>query len=113
MAEKGSVQTQRAGRPVSSRRSARVAEKLQQKIRDKEYYEAHQTYRVLYQRYKAQGKEGEALDLLYDGAILFLQHGQVRLELTHERPYKYQNCFLSRNSPIIENTRSGASPLLP
>ena len=101
MAEKGSVQTQRASRPVSSRRSARVAEKLQQKIRDKEYYEAHQTYRVLYQRYKAQGKESEALDLLYDGAILFFQHGQVRLrshEPTHERPYKYQNCFLSHNT---------------
>lgn len=77
MAEKGSGQSQRVGRPVSSRRSARVAEKLQQKIRSKEYYEAHQTYRVLYQRYKAQGKEGDALDLLYDGAVLFLQHGQV------------------------------------
>jgi hypothetical protein len=53
-----------------------VVEKLHQKIRDKEYYEAHQTYRVLYQRYKAQGKEGEALDLLYDGALLLLQNGQ-------------------------------------
>ena len=54
-----------------------MAEKLQQKIRDKEYYEAHQTYRVLYQRYRAQGKEKEALDLLYDGALTLLQHGQV------------------------------------
>ena len=71
-----------ASRTVSSRRTARVAEKLQQKIRDKDYYEAHQTYRVLYQRYKAQGKETEALDLLYDGALLLIQHGQVRVYQT-------------------------------
>lgn len=77
MAEKANGNTRLSGRPVSSRRSPRVVEKLQQKIRDKEYYEAHQTYRVLYQRYKAQGKEDEALDLLYDGALLLLQHGQV------------------------------------
>lgn len=77
MAEKASVSPRPAGRPVSSRRSGRVEEKLQQKIRDKEYYEAHQTYRVLYQRYKAQGKEKEALELLYNGALLLLQHGQV------------------------------------
>ena len=79
MAERGAGEgSQRlASRPVSSRRSSRVAEKLHQKIRDKEYYEAHQTYRVLYQRYKAQGKEGEALNLLYDGALVLLQHRQV------------------------------------
>jgi len=76
MAEKGSGGVQR-GRPVCSRKSTRVAEKLQQKIRDKEYYEAHQTYRALYQRYKAQGKESDALELLYDGTVLLLQHRQV------------------------------------
>ena len=77
MAEGPAGSQRLAGRPVSSRRSSRVAEKLHQKIRDKEFYEAHQTYRVLYQRYRAQGKESEALDLLYDGALLLLQHGQV------------------------------------
>ena len=78
MAEKAEGVKSRQGRPVCSRRSARVAEKLQQKIREKEYYEAHQTYRALYQRYKAQGKESEATDLLYDGSFLLLQHRQVR-----------------------------------
>ena len=77
MAEGPAGNQRLAGRPVSSRRSSRVAEKLHQKIRDKEFYEAHQTYRVLYQRYRAQGKESEALDLLYDGSLLLLQHGQV------------------------------------
>ena len=77
MAEKAASGPRPAGRPVSSRRSGRVEEKLKQKIRDKEYYEAHQTYRVLFQRYKAQGKENEALELVYNGALLLLQHGQV------------------------------------
>ncbi|CAI8050602.1 Golgi to ER traffic protein 4 homolog [Geodia barretti] len=77
MAEKAASGPRPAGRPVSSRRSGRVEEKLKQKIRDKEYYEAHQTYRVLFQRYKAQGKENEALELVYNGALLLLQHGQL------------------------------------
>ena len=99
MAEKGATQP-RVGRPVCSRRSSRVAEKLQQKIRDKEYYEAHQTYRALYQRYKAQGKEGDALDLLYDGALLLLQHGQVSTRGEDERTSRtsVQCCFCGVNS---------------
>ena len=78
MADKGQGPAQR-GRAVGSRRStsARVAEKIQQKIRDKEYYEAHQTYRALYQRFKAQSKESDALDLLYNGTLLLLEHHQV------------------------------------
>ena len=65
------------GRPVSTGRSSRVAEKLRGEIRDGNYYEAHQTYRALYQRYKAQRKDGEAVSLLYDGARLLLEHSQV------------------------------------
>ena len=92
MAEKASASPRPASRPVSTRRAARVAEKLQQKIRDKEYYEAHQTYRVLYQRYKAQGKETEALSLLYDGALLLLQHEQVRAPNGRQATHTSENC---------------------
>lgn len=67
------------GRPVSASRSSKVAAKLQEKIQEGNYYEAHQTYRVLYQRYSAQGREKDARDLLYDGASLLLQHCQVLL----------------------------------
>ena len=77
--EKESLGPLSPGHPVSPRRSAPVAEKLQQKIRDREYYEAHQNYRALYQQYKAEGREKEALELLYEGALLLLQHGQVAM----------------------------------
>lgn len=88
MAEKASssVRSPRlASRPVSTKRAARMEEKLQQKIQDKDYYEAHQMYRVLYQRYKAQGKESEALDLLYDGALALLTHREVCTRSPSER----------------------------
>lgn len=74
------------GRPVSAGRSSKVAGKLQEKIREGNYYEALQTYRALYQRYSAQGREKDARDLLYDGASLLLRHNQV-FQLI--RPHQY------------------------
>ena len=65
------------GRPVSSTKTRKVAQKLQERIRNGEYYEAHQTYRVLYQRYRAQGKQKTALEFLFEGASTLLQHSQV------------------------------------
>ena len=104
MAEKATTGARPAGRPVSSRRSGRVEEKLQQKIRDKEYYEAHQSYRVLYQRYKAQGKEKEAFELLYNGTLLLLQHGQVDctdvVGCPHQANTRYQ---MHKMTPLAEN----------
>ena len=63
--------------PISSTKSSKVAERLEKKIEDGEYYEALQTYKALYSRYRAQGKDEEALDLVYGGAITLLQHEQV------------------------------------
>ena len=74
------------GRPISAGRSSKVAGKLQEKIREGNYYEALQTYRALYQRYSAQGREKDARDLLYDGASLLLRHNQV-FQLI--RPHQY------------------------
>ena len=74
------------GRPVSASRSSKVAGKLQEKIREGNYYEALQTYRALYQRYSAQGREKDARDLLHDGASLLLRHNQV-FQLI--RPHQY------------------------
>ena len=65
------------GKAVSTSRSSKVAEKLQEKIREGNYYEAHQTFRALYQRYNAQGREKEAIELLCKGASLLLEHSQV------------------------------------
>ena len=63
--------------PVSSSKGTKVAERLQKRIEEGEYYEALQTYKALYQRYRAQNREKEALDLIYDGAATLLQHEQV------------------------------------
>jgi hypothetical protein len=67
----------RSGRPVSTAKSRKVMERLQQKIEDGSFYEAHQTYRALYQRFCAQGNEEQALGLLLDGASTLLKHQQV------------------------------------
>lgn len=64
-------------RAVSSAKSGRVAQRLKQRIEDGEFYEAHQTYKVLYQRYCAQGKMAAARDLLFEGASTLLRHSQV------------------------------------
>lgn len=68
----------RSGRPVSTAKSKKVVERLRQKIEDGSFYEAHQTYRALYQRYCAQGGEEQAIGLLMEGASTLLKHGQVR-----------------------------------
>lgn len=67
----------RIGRPVSTSKSRKVMERLQQKIEDGSFYEAHQTYRALYQRFCAQGNEEQAISLLVEGASTLLKHKQV------------------------------------
>lgn len=67
-------------RAVSSVKIGRVAQRLKQRIEDGEFYEAHQTYKILYQRYCAQGKKEAALKLLFDGAATLLRHSQVRYD---------------------------------
>lgn len=62
---------------MSSVRSERVAQRLKQRVEEDQFYEAHQTYKVLYQRYCAQGKKEAALRLLFEGASTLLQHSQV------------------------------------
>ena len=67
----------RSGRPMSTAKSRKVIERLQQKIEEGSFYEAHQTYRALYQRFCAQGNEEQALGLLLEGASTLLKHEQV------------------------------------
>ena len=62
---------------ASVSRSGRVALKIQQKIDEGRFYEAHQMCRALFRRYTAQGREEEAMDLLYHAAVHFLRHEQV------------------------------------
>lgn len=67
----------RSGRPVSTAGSKKVIERLRAKIEDGSFYEAHQTYKALYQRFCAQGSEERAISLLLEGASTLLKHEQV------------------------------------
>ena len=77
----------RSGRTVSSSKSRKVIERLQQSIEDGSFYEAHQTYRAMYQRFCAQGSEEQAISLLLEGASTLLKHEQVSQQA---RTYKYR-----------------------
>lgn len=56
--------------------ASRVLGKLQKSVEDGNYYEAHQMYRTLYHRYMSQKKYAEAIEMIYSGASLLLQHNQ-------------------------------------
>lgn len=72
------VRTRSSGGAVSSLKSSRVMKRLQQNLVEGSFYEAHQTYRALYQRLCAQGSEEQAINLLLEGASTLLKHSQVR-----------------------------------
>ncbi|CAH1100273.1 unnamed protein product [Psylliodes chrysocephalus] len=55
---------------------SRVLEKLEKSVKDGNFYEAHQMYRTLYFRYLSQKKYKELKDMLYNGAVLFLERDQ-------------------------------------
>ncbi|XP_066151647.1 Golgi to ER traffic protein 4 homolog [Euwallacea fornicatus] len=59
-----------------SRGVSRVLEKLENSIKNGQYYEAHQMYRTLYFRYLNQKKYTELKSMLYQGAMLFLEADQ-------------------------------------
>ena len=54
----------------------RVLAKLEASVESGNYYEAHQMYRTLYFRYSSQKRYNECLDLLYKGALKFLNNEQ-------------------------------------
>ncbi|XP_050295515.1 Golgi to ER traffic protein 4 homolog [Anthonomus grandis grandis] len=55
---------------------SRVLEKLENSIKNGEYYEAHQMYRTLYFRYLNQKKYKELKEMFYQGSMLFLDANQ-------------------------------------
>ncbi|KXJ14956.1 Golgi to ER traffic protein 4 homolog [Exaiptasia diaphana] len=55
----------------------RVLQKLNKSIEEGNYYESHQMIRTLYFRYMSQKKYKDAIELVYNGACLFLKHNQA------------------------------------
>ena len=62
---------------MASRRQQNVKLKLEKKVAEGNFYEAHQMYNTLYARSKGQGKIEQAQELVISGALLMLQNGQV------------------------------------
>jgi hypothetical protein len=56
---------------------SRVLLKLQKSVQEGNYYEAHQMYHSVSQRYLKQKKTADALNLLQEGARNMLLHGQI------------------------------------
>ena len=65
--------------PISARRSGRMVARLKDGISEGRFYEIHQTYKMLYSRYKAADRNEEALDRVAEGASILLQYEQVRV----------------------------------
>ncbi len=77
--DSASASSSEANKAVSASRCAKMLEQVQEHVENKEYYEALQGYRALYQRYVAQDKKTEAIELLYKGASKMLSNKQVGL----------------------------------
>ncbi|XP_044731601.1 Golgi to ER traffic protein 4 homolog [Chrysoperla carnea] len=79
---------------------SRVLTKLEASVSSGNYYEAHQMYRTLYFRYLGQKKYSEALDLLYNGAHILLQHGQ--LGSGADLAILYVDVLIQSDTPVLE-----------
>lgn len=61
---------------AGNRGVSRVLGKLRASIEAGNFYEAHQMYRTLHFRYASQERYDDLLELLHDGALTMLAHGQ-------------------------------------
>ena len=60
----------------SGRRMGRLLQKLNTLVENKDFYEAHQTYRTVCARYLSQDLHQEAIQTAFDGAMFFLTNEQ-------------------------------------
>ncbi|KAF9959304.1 hypothetical protein BGZ72_009881 [Mortierella alpina] len=61
---------------MAARGTAKVLQKLEKSVSEGHYYEAHQMYRTVANRYVKAHNYKDAIDLLRSGALLLLQHKQ-------------------------------------
>lgn len=55
----------------------KLQNRLEQCIKNEDFYFAQQLYRTIYARYKSLGDHGELKNLLIQGAITMLKHGEI------------------------------------
>ncbi|KAF9914422.1 hypothetical protein BX616_008356 [Lobosporangium transversale] len=61
---------------AAARGTAKTLKKLEKSVGDGNYYEAHQMYRTVANRYVKAQNYNDAIDLLHSGAMLLLKHKQ-------------------------------------
>ena len=59
-------------------RTGRLEERFKLSLENENYYEAHQTVKVIYDRHVAQGKDEEGWMMLHRGTIELLSKDQVQ-----------------------------------
>lgn len=80
----------------------RVLQKLNKSIEDGEYYEAHQLIRTLYFRYISQKSYDEAIEIVHNGACLFLKHRQEGSG--NDLALLMLECFRTAKVPVGDDT---------
>ncbi|KAI8381434.1 uncharacterized protein BYT42DRAFT_531297 [Radiomyces spectabilis] len=61
---------------MANKGTQKTLEKLKASVNAGNYYEAHQMYRTVARRYNKQQKYDHTIQLLHDGALSLMQHGQ-------------------------------------
>ncbi|KAG0054785.1 hypothetical protein BGZ83_010461 [Gryganskiella cystojenkinii] len=62
---------------MSAKGTAKVLQKLEKSVGEGNYYEAHQMYRTVANRYVKAQNYKDAIDLLHSGSLLLLKHKQT------------------------------------
>lgn len=62
--------------PAAEKGIAKTLQKLKASVEAGNYYEAHQMYRTVANRYMKQDKHAAVVELTFSGALSLLQHGQ-------------------------------------
>lgn len=76
-------------------KTSKVEERFRVSLSKGNYYEAHQTLRVLYERYVSLGRNDEAWILLQKGTVQLLTHDQVQWTILMGKTDGREYCLFS------------------
>lgn len=80
----------------------KTMEKLKNSLKDGNYYESHQMYRTVYNRFYKQKKYDDAKLLLADGVEQLITYGQ--LESAHDLGMLLLECYAKTGTPVSDDS---------
>jgi hypothetical protein len=90
-------------RPIKSTRgAASVAEKLEERLKQGDYYGALQMYKTLYSRYNAAGDHVKAIELAHTAAVQLANHGQYTA--SREMGCLMLDLYIAHAMPVNDST---------